>query len=172
MKTEGLSGCCAAMLFVAVSVGAAPVWAEPLAKIDGEARCAVCGMFVAKYPNWVTHIRDSKGHAKVFDGVKDLMAFYFDPGAFGSDGKLAVAEIWVKDYYTLAWLDGRKAFYVVGSDVYGPMGEDFIPFQDQGAAENFLKDHNGSKLLTFSEITREMVKSMRSRYKMQGPMMK
>jgi len=170
MKSGRLFGCCAAMLYFAVSVCAAPVWAEPLEKIDSGARCAVCGMFVAKYPNWVTQIRDNTGNVKLFDGVKDLMAFYFAPGSFGADDKLTVEEIWVKDYYTLAWLDGRKAFYVVGSDVNGPMGEEFVPFQDQGAADNFLKDHHGSKRLTFNEITMEMVESMRSQHKMKGHM--
>jgi nitrous oxide reductase accessory protein NosL len=98
------------------------------------------------------------------------MAFYFDPASFGADSKLTVAEIWVKDYYTLAWLDGRKAFYVVGSDVYGPMGEEFVPFQDKSTAENFLKDHHGSKLLSFPEITRDMIDAMRSPHKMQDHM--
>ena len=170
MKIGRLSGYGAAMLFFFASVWAAPVFAQPQEKIDNTSRCAVCGMFVAKYPNWITQLRDSAGKIQLFDGVKDLMAFYFDPASFGADGKLTVEEIWVKDYYTLAWLDGRKAFYVVGSDVYGPMGEEFVPFQDKSTAENFLKDHHGSKLLSFPEITRDMIDAMRSPHKMQGHM--
>jgi len=171
MKNDRFFGCLIVMLFWVASVWATPVFAEPQDKIDNTSRCVVCGMFVAKYPNWVTQIRDSAGNVQLFDGVKDLMAYYFDPGSFGADSKLTAEEIWVKDYYTLSWLDGRKAFYVVGSDVYGPMGEEFVPFHDQGAADSFLKDHHGSKRLTFNEITREMVESMRSQHKMQGHMM-
>jgi len=166
MKIGRLFGYGAAMLFFSASVCAVPVFAQPLDKIDNTSRCVVCGMFVAKYPNWVTKIRDSAGHIQLFDGVKDLMAYYFDPGSFGADSKLTVEEIWVKDYYTLAWLDGRKAFYVVGSDVYGPMGEEFVPFQNKSSAESFLKDHHGSKLLSFPDITNEMIDSMRSHHKM------
>jgi nitrous oxide reductase accessory protein NosL len=159
-----------ALLFSVAAV--APGWAAPPDKVGSSERCVVCGMFVAKYPNWVTQLSDKTGKARFFDGVKDLMAFYFDPASFGADSGLAAAEIWVKDYYTLEWVDGRQAFYVVGSDIYGPMGEEFIPFLDRPAAENFLKDHHGSKVLAFDEITREMVESMRGMHKMKGPMAK
>jgi nitrous oxide reductase accessory protein NosL len=150
----------------------APGLAAPPDKVGSGERCVVCGMFVAKYPNWVTQLQDKTGKGRFFDGVKDLMAFYFAPASFGADRGLAAAEIWVKDYYTLEWLDGRQAFYVVGSDIYGPMGEEFIPFTDRAAAENFLKDHHGSKVLAFDEITGEMVESMRGMHKMKGPMAK
>ncbi|MBI4793205.1 MAG: nitrous oxide reductase accessory protein NosL [Deltaproteobacteria bacterium] len=159
-----------ALLLSAATV--APGWAAPLDKAGSSERCVVCGMFVAKYPNWVTQLLDKTGKVRFFDGVKDLMAFYFAPASFGADGKLTAVEIWVKDYYTLEWLDGRQAFYVVGSDIYGPMGEEFIPFTDRAAADNFLKDHHGSRVLTFDEITAEMVESMRGMHKMKGPMAK
>lgn len=160
------------LLFFAVVFSGPPVSAEPLSKIDSGERCPVCGMFVAKYPNWVTQIRDQSGKMRLFDGVKDMMAFYFAPASFGADAKTNMGEIWVKEYYGLEWLDGRKAFYVVGSDVYGPMGEEFIPFLDRAAAESFLKDHHGSQVVAFTEITAEMVESMRSQHKMKGQMMK
>ena len=145
MKIGRLFGYGAAMLFFSASVSAPPVNGQPQEKIDSGYRCAVCGMFVAKYPNWITQIRDQRGKVRLFDGVKDLMAFYFDPASFGADAKTTMGEIWVREYYGLEWLDGRKAFYVVGSDVYGPMGEEFVPFQDRSTAESFLKDHHGRR---------------------------
>ena len=170
MKLGRVFGFGAAMLLSFATICAVPAFAQPVDKIDNKARCIVCGMFVAKYPNWITQIRDSAGKVEMFDGVKDMMAYYFDPAAFGGDSKVTPAEIWVKDYYTLAWLDGRKAFYVLGSDVYGPMGDEFIPFQDKAAAESFLKDHHGKQVLSFSEITKDMIDSMRSQHKMQHMM--
>jgi len=160
MKIGRLFGYGAAMLFFSASVWAAPVFAQPQEKIDNTSRCAVCGMFVAKYPNWITQLRDSAGKIQLFDGVKDLMAFYFDPASFGADGKLTVEEIWVKDYYTLAWLDGRKAFYVVGSDVYGPMGRELMPFKDEAAAKEFKGDHKGTAILSFQDITPALIKTL------------
>lgn len=130
--------------------------------LDKTTRCAVCGMFVAKYPEWVCQITLSDGSAKHFDGVKDMMAFSFAPQKFGAEAGTTPSEYLVKDYYTLAPVDGKKALYVVGSDTTGPMGTEFIPFATKEAAEAFNKDHHGKKILPFSMITAELVDSMRS----------
>ena len=55
---------------------------------------------------------------------------------------------------------------MIGSDIYGPMGKEFIPFSSKEAAENFLQDHQGKKTLSFDDITDELVQSMRSGSKM------
>lgn len=137
-----------------------PLLAQPVKDIPPRERCAVCGMFVEKYPDWVTQIRLSNRTVKFFDGVKDMMAFFLSPASFGASGQ-KVEEIWVKDYYTLAWLDGRSAWYVMGSDIYGPMGHELIPFNSAAAAENFRKDHHGTRVVRFNEITEPMVQSLR-----------
>ncbi|MBA3002824.1 MAG: NosL family protein [Desulfurivibrio sp.] len=144
---------------------ATPLLAQPEKDISPKERCPVCGMFVAKFPDWITQVRLTNGTIKYFDGVKDLLAFTLNPASFGMPGQTA-QEIWVKDYYTLAWIDGRTARYVVGSDVYGPMGHEFIPFTSAAAAENFRKDHKGTKVLRFEEITETLVQSMRHGQKM------
>lgn len=48
--------------------------------VSDEIRCRVCGMFVAKHPNWLAqiHYNDLK-ETIFFDGVKDMMVFYFNP---------------------------------------------------------------------------------------------
>lgn len=152
-------------LLISLFLFAGPLLAQPSKEIAPQERCPVCGMFVAKYPDWITQVRLANGTMKFFDGVKDLLAFSFDPASFGAPGQKA-QEIWVKDYYTLAWLDGRSAWYVIGSNVYGPMGHEFIPFSSAAAAENFRKDHNGTKVVRFDEITEPLVQSMRHGQKM------
>ncbi len=132
-----------------------------------DTRCAVCGMFVAKYPNWLTTLIMSDGETKHFDGVKDMMVFYFAPQKYGAKPGAIINEIKVNDYYTLTPVDGRKAFYVMGSDVTGPMGHEFIPFAGKEAADSFSKDHQGKKILTFTEITAEQVESLRAGQRMQ-----
>jgi nitrous oxide reductase accessory protein NosL len=139
--------------------------AEPLEDVAADSRCKVCGMFVAKYPNWLSQIHTADGNVALFDGVKDMMVFYFNPEKYEAKTD-AIKDIWVKDYYTMKWLDGRQAFYVVGSDVHGPMGHEFIPFASQEAAQSFLKDHHGNAVLTFGEITSKKVESMRMGMKM------
>jgi nitrous oxide reductase accessory protein NosL len=149
--------------FVLLLILVVPVlaWAEPAATIGAEERCPVCGMFVAKYPNWVTQVRLADGTVRSFDGMKDLLAYYFQPARYGGK-EGAVREIWAKDYYTLTWLDARTAYYVVGSDIHGPMGPEFIPFASEKAAQAFARDHHGKQELPFASITEALVDTLRT----------
>jgi copper chaperone NosL len=122
-------------------------------------------MFVGKYPDWLTQIRFADGRVAFFDGVKDMMAYYHDPRAFGGKGE-KVAALWVKEYYSLAWLPAEEAHYVLGSDVHGPMGHELIPFASRAAAENFRADHKGDRILRFAEISAGLIRSLRSGEKM------
>jgi len=140
---------------------------EKTEQITDQTRCAVCGMFVAKYQNWLARIQyEDSRQTKYFDGVKDLMAFYFNPEQYGGVPRENIIDISVKDYYTLNWLPAREAFYVVGSDVYGPMGHELIPFAVREAAESFNADHHGREILTFEAITPELIESLRHGQKM------
>lgn len=134
--------------------------------VSDQTRCTVCGMFVAKYPNWLAQIQYGDQQPKFFDGVKDMMVFYFNPEQYDGATREKISDIFVKDYYTLAWLPAQQAFYVVGSDVYGPMGYELIPFASKEAAKSFSLDHHGKEVLTFKDITPELVESLRSGQKM------
>lgn len=136
--------------------------AAPEQNLPADVRCSICGMFVAKYEDWITQVRLSDDSVMYFDGVKDMLVYYFNPVKYSQFEQKDIREIWVKDYYTLQWQDGFTAFYVIGSDVYGPMGKEFIAFAKRDAAENFLKDHKGTKVITFNEITDDLVQSMRT----------
>lgn len=135
-------------------------------EVKPDMRCTVCGMFVSKYPTWICKITHKKDKDEYFDGVKDMLVYYFNPTKYGATSDNPILEMIVKDYYSLAPHDAKKAFYVVGSDVYGPMGHEFIPFSSIEAAEAFKKDHYGKEILTFEEITSKRVESMRSGHTM------
>lgn len=135
---------------------------QSAAEVSPDTRCAVCGMFVAKYSNWLARIHyDDAEKVRFFDGVKDMMAFYFNPEQYNGAPREEIKEIQVKDYYSLQWLPAKEGLYVIGSDVYGPMGHELIPFSSRDGAENFMKDHHGKEILTFDKITPELIKSMR-----------
>ncbi len=155
--------------FAQTGNGAGPKAGE---NVTEQSRCPVCGMFVAKYQQWLTQVNMSDGSAETFDGVKDMMAFYFAPQQYGAAAGVTVDEIFVKDYYSQKWADGKKAIYVLGSDVYGPMGHELIPFDSQAGAESFLKDHHGKMIYSFSEITPDIIESLRKGHKMKGDKMK
>ena len=129
-------------------------------KVDEKEKCPVCGMFVYKYPRWAAQIfYNENGRVKhfSFDGVKDLMKFYFTPEKWGNYQKIKISEILVTDYYSQEAISGEKAFYVVGSNVYGPMGNELIPFKSILEAKTFKNDHNGKRILNFSEINKDVL---------------
>ena len=71
-----------------------------------------------------------------------------------------IQAVMVMDYYGLSWIDARKAWYVLGSDVYGPMGRELIPLEREADAREFMKDHKGMRIIRFSEATPEVIKTL------------
>jgi copper chaperone NosL len=126
--------------------------------VPEKAKCPVCGMFVAKYPKWTAVIEGNDGKFYYFDGVKDMMKFIFRPAKYHSDTTLAdYKKIVVSDYYTLHAINAVSAWYVIGSNVYGPMGDELIPFGSKDDATTFMKDHFGDRVVSYDTITEDMV---------------
>ncbi len=124
-------------------------------------KCPVCGMFVAEYPAFLAEIAFKDGFRAYFDGPKDMFRYFFEPEKYHPGRKTAdIAAVYVTDYYSLEMIDGRQAFYVSGSDVMGPMGNELVPVGREPQAKTFLEDHKGQSLLKFSEITLEIVNSL------------
>ncbi len=124
-------------------------------------KCPVCGMFVAKFPDFLAEVRFADGTRAWFDGPKDLFRFLRDRKRFDpAKSPPAVESAWVKDYYTLSFIDAGKAFFVSGSDVYGPMGKELIPFGKEEEAREFLADHKGKAIHRFREVTPEVLRGL------------
>lgn len=124
-------------------------------------KCPVCGMFTAKYPDFVAAIRFMDGSYAVFDGAKDMFKYYFDMKKYDrARNPSDIQLIQVTAYYTLSPIDGRKAYYVLGSDVFGPMGRELIPFEKEAEARQFMDDHRAKAVVKFAEVTREMIEKL------------
>jgi len=124
-------------------------------------KCAVCGMFVAKYPDWVAEVVFKDGSYAVFDGPKDLFTFIVDLKHYApTKSKKDIDAVFVNDYYAVRPMDGIKAFYVLGSDVFGPMGRELVPFEKEAEAREFMTDHKGKRLLRFEEINADVLKQL------------
>ena len=118
-------------------------------------------MFVSKYPDWVATVTFKDSTTLYFDGAKDFFTWYHNMQKYTPAKKQAdIATITVNDYYTLKQVDAKKASYVIGSDVYGPMGKELVPFGKLADAHAFLKDHKGKMVLRFSDVTPKVLKSM------------
>lgn len=120
--------------------------------------CPVCGMVVSKYPAWVATVVYRDGHAHHFDGAKDMFKYLFDLKRYARGHRAGdIAGIGVTEYYAVKRIDARTAWFVIGSDVLGPMGHELIPLASQPDAEEFMRDHKGSRLLRFDQVSRAVI---------------
>ena len=124
-------------------------------------KCPVCGMFIYKYPDWVGEIIFKDGSMAFFDGAKDLFKYYFNLKKYNPEKTIKdIVSIYVTEYYDMKIIDAKNAFFVVGSDVYGPMGKELIPFVNKADAEAFQKDHKGKRILRFEDIKPDIIKKL------------
>jgi nitrous oxide reductase accessory protein NosL len=154
---RALATLCVCLLLASASLAAD----EKPVKPSSKEKCPVCGMFVAKYPDWIGRIVFKDGAAAFFDGAKDLFKYYFSlkkyrPGKTAAD----IRAIHVTEYYQVKEINAQKAFFVLGSDVYGPMGRELIPLATEEDAKVFVKDHQGKKILRFEEINPSVIETL------------
>ena len=146
------------LLLPALSAGAAD---QKPRKPKPSDKCPVCGMFVAKYPDFAGQVIFRDGTAMFFDGAKDLFKYYLNLATYSPKRRQGdIASIFVTSYYSLSSIDGRKAWYVTGSDVFGPMGRELIPFENEAEAREFKVDHKGNAILRFPEVTVGVMRGM------------
>lgn len=152
--------------------------AEPVSLTGGEA-CDVCGMVIEKHPGPNGQIfyrdRSPEGHANParFDSLKQcFFPYLFEHRQRG----WSAAGLFVTDYsaveYTVdtgadepfisshpeagAFAPARDLSYVVGSQVVGAMGPDFIPFSNRDDADGFAEEFGG-EVLGFDAIDEGVV---------------
>jgi len=124
-------------------------------------KCPVCGMFVAKYPDFAARIRFRDGSAAYFDGSKDMLRYYHELKRYNpAKNRADIQSILVTSYYSLKPINGLTAWYVSGSNVYGPMGHELIPFEREQEAREFMADHKGRKIYRFTEITPGLIRTL------------
>lgn len=148
MKNSVIAALLALALFCAASP--TPALATEPSRPGPKDRCPVCGMFVATYPNWTSTILIKDGIQVFFDGPKDMFVYFFDLGKY-APGKSAagIQGLYVTEYYSTRLLDAKKVFFVLGSDVMGPMGPEMVPVADLARAKTFLRDHHGKTIRRF-----------------------
>ncbi len=127
---------------------------------DRKERCHVCGMSIHKNPGWSAQILFKDGSRASFDGPKDMFRYYFNMSKYNrKKNSENISEIYVNGYFSKTPFDASKAFYVIRSRVYGPMGHELIPFADREKAESFSLNRGGS-ILTFQEVTSEVIRRL------------
>jgi copper chaperone NosL len=154
---RNVMSCLIILCLVAVSLAAGPQDSTPSPK----EKCPVCGMFVAMFADWNARVEFNDSTYAIFDGAKDMFKYYLDMKKYNpSKNRNDVTAISVKDYYSKTSIDALRAYFVIGSDVYGPMGHEPIPFEKKADARKFLKRHKGKKILSFKDINSKLIKSL------------
>ncbi len=121
--------------------------------IHDEDECAVCGMLITRFPGPKGQAIFDHEHVK-FCSTRDMVAFVTD-----EENSHRISDVFVHDMEKTPWkaptqdsyIDGRKAWYVTGSNKKGAMGPTFASFANKEAAQNFAQEHGG-ELQTFSEL--------------------
>ncbi len=128
----------------------------PIKKGD---KCQVCGMFVSPYPTWAAEIVFKDGSYAVFDGPKDMFKYYLNIGKFNPAKRQSdISALYVTEYYSTGMVNANDIFFVRGSDVEGPMGNELVPVGSEEKAKVFMKDHRGKKILKYKEVRMEDLK--------------
>jgi nitrous oxide reductase accessory protein NosL len=123
--------------------------------------CPVCGMLVSKYPNWTARVSFRDNSAHFFDGAKDMFKYLHELDKYATGHrKEDISSLVVTEFYGLTKIDAHSAFYVIGSDVLGPMGHELIPLETRADAEEFLKDHKGKRILSFDQISADIIEKV------------
>lgn len=151
--------CILVSIFVLVLANIAS--AVDIHKVGLKDKCPVCGMFVAKYPDFAAQIQFRDGSTAHFDGAKDMFKYYLNLSRYAPGKKpVDITAVIVTNYYDLTMVDGLPAYYVLGSDVFGPMGRELIPFVKESEARDFLKDHKGKSIIRFRDITPTILRTL------------
>lgn len=133
---------------------------------DKNTTCVVRHFKVYKAPRWVAKIEVRNGKVAYFSSPKSMFEFYHRPGKWfdlGVKSENDFSQIVVTDYETLKPINAKTAFYVFGSNIISPAGDDLVPFSTKEAAEKFSKTHNGKRILKFDEVPDELIRLLNGR---------
>jgi nitrous oxide reductase accessory protein NosL len=126
-----------------------------------EDKCPVCGMAAGTDEKWVAQIAFKDDLYVFFDGAKDMFKYLLDMKKYNpAKTKEDIAEVYVTDYYSVEAIDAHHAYFVIGSDVKGPMGAELVPFKKEDEAKKFLTDHKGQKIVQIKDVTLELVQGL------------
>jgi len=134
------------------------VCAEPK-KIAPDKQCPVCGMYPARYPRFNCEIIFNDGSYEAFDSALCLLTYLLFPEKIQVKPK-PVSEIFFKDYLKSKWLEADRTYFVIGSDLTGPMGKEFIAVDSLAAAKRLKKDEHGRDIISYKSLNkRYMIKA-------------
>lgn len=159
-------------IFLLISVSNAssilPVKAEIPYVMDytKETRCIVRKFKVYEDPKWVAKIELVNGKKLFFSSPKSMIEFYHRPGKWyeiGVKSEKDFKNIIVTDYLTMKPIDAKKAFYIYGTNITSPAGDDLVSIGNESDARKFAKQHYGKRVLRFDQISSALIRLINGR---------
>jgi|APSaa5957512576_1039674.scaffolds.fasta_scaffold83802_1 copper chaperone NosL len=159
---KAMTGFLWSFVFCTLLIGCSGPSTKGPAKIEIHKECPLCGMYPARYPMFHCQIVFKDGTYEAFDSAAGLLVYLYFPDKTGFEVKEYDA-IYFKDYVRELWIESETTFFVIGSEVLGPMGIEFLPADSEEAAKKLAKIEKGAKIIHFKNVDRSfMVKAAES----------
>jgi len=121
--------------------------------IETHKECPLCGMIPAKYPLFNCQIIFEDDTYEAFDSAAGMLIYLHFPDKTGFPLK-KVRKIYFKDYLYEKWIDAETTWFVVGSEILGPMGIEFLPVSSKKMALELKKEEKGAAVVSFHDVDR------------------
>lgn len=145
---------------------------DPISLGDGK-QCDACGMVIEGHsgPNAMAFYRDNEpeghGNPAWFDSVFEMVIYDAEHRRTGWERVVAYVTDYSNVQYAItteqgterisshvereSFVEATEANYLIGSDVEGAMGADFLPFTDIDEAKSFSEE-NGGEVVAFGDL--------------------
>jgi hypothetical protein len=135
--------------FVVGLVAALAITASSACKKD--VRCKHCGMKIEPASAWRAELVGEDGQVTAFDTPRCALQAW-------RSGETPAKSIRVQEYYDRTTKDGTEVRFVLGGDVSGPMGPDFVPV-DPPRVSKYIQDHGAERAFRLEEVTAEVLRA-------------
>ena len=138
--------------------GAGPAPAKKGLDADGRMqisetdRCPVCAMPVAEHERFSAAIVLSDGSAYYFCSAGCMLRAWVNPVHYLNRQPVALRRPVARDYFTGDFIDGRRALWISGSDVIGPMGPALVAIQSEDDLAVFRRRHGAGTVFSLSAL--------------------
>ena len=126
-------------------------------------RCPVCAMYPARRPDAAAALTLIDGTTFYFCSNGCLLRTWLRPMAYLGQSRDQIDRMVVRDYFSGQPIDARKATWVAGSDVVGPMGPAIIALGTPTQLETFTRRHGGRTVFTFDDVNDDLWKRISQR---------
>lgn len=116
---------------------------------------------IDKYQKFSTQVVLKNGKKIDFVSVKSMMNFYFHTQKypqFGAKSRTDIDKMYVKSFLTGKKIDAKNAWYVFGSRLVGPHGDDLIPLASDMEVKLFKEKYGGTKVMRIDRFSAGLIR--------------